>query len=554
MKVNKRKISLILLTALLLLSCVGQPMLTLQVRASQSVSASEMRESYRTQLNRYYTELKMVYDISDETLKQMDKIYNSAMNYMKYCFESEVAGCYERTVTYLEEYLDTEEEKPSTTKEFLLLSNVAPVPSASYGEDTFVVLSLMNLGVVDIKDVVITPNVSNDKKEWPFEITQAYDAQQVAVIPAASTMDEALAKRMDVGWSFKVREDVLTGYYPLTFTVKYYMDNALETTEITSYINITGSNPAKLLIPDDEIQTSNPRIIVTGFTTTPETIYAGSTFNLSVSVKNTSQTTTVKNVLFNLEATVEGSDSTAAYAAFLPVSGSSSVYTESIAPGQTYQMSIDMEAKSDLAQKPYVLTVSMKYDTDEQINISDTAKVSVPIKQEAKMDTSAAEVLPESIAVGEQSNIMFSVYNTGKTTLYNVKVMYEGDTVESGITYLGNVAPGATSNVDSMVTGIAQDTGDGTITAVITYEDEAGAETRFEKVMNLYVYEMMIDESFTDEIPYEPEETQSGPNVVVFAAVAVGIIILVVIVVIVVKKKKAKKHQADVDLLDEDDE
>ena len=114
------------------------------------------------------------------------------------------------------------------------------------------------------------------------------------------------------------------------------------------------------------------------------TVYAGSVFNLTVNVKNTSTETTVKNVLFDLQATVEGSTTVASYSAFLPTSGSSSVYTDAIAPGETYQMSIEMEAKSDLAQKPYVLTVNMKYDTDEEINKTDTASVSIPVKQEAK--------------------------------------------------------------------------------------------------------------------------------------------------------------------------
>ena len=51
--------------------------------------------------------------------------------------------------------------------------------------------------------------------------------------------------------------------------------------------------------------------------------------------------TTVKNVLFDLQATVEGSTTVASYSAFLPTSGSSSVYTDAIAPGETYQMSIE---------------------------------------------------------------------------------------------------------------------------------------------------------------------------------------------------------------------
>ena len=296
---------------------------------------------------------------------------------------------------------------------------------------------------------------------------------------------------------------------------------------------------------------------MTGYTTSPETIFAGSVFDLTVKVQNTSKETAVQNVLFNLEATVEGNDSTAAYAAFLPTSGSSAVYAESIAPGQTYEMTIEMEVKSDLAQKPYVLTVNMQYEDEDCAEYSDTAKVSIPIKQEAKIDTGSADVMPESIAVGEQSNVMFSVFNTGKTTLYNVKVSYESDTIESGITYLGNIAPGATGNVDSMVTGIAPDMGEGIVKAVVTYEDEAGNPTRYEKDLNLYVYEMTFEEEPMEMYPMEPMEEESGNSLPVAAIIGIiGLVVIAVVVIVVViitKKKKAKKQKEDLDLLDEDD-
>ncbi len=374
-----------------------------------------------------------------------------------------------------------------------------------------------------------------------------------------SNTADAYNKRMDIGWNFNVRKDVLTGCYPLTFHATYYQSGSLVETDIVTYINVRGANPSDTLIKDEDKQNSNPRIIVTGFTTNPDTIYAGSTFMLTVSVKNTSADTTVENVLFNLEATVEGNDTTATYAAFLPTSGSSSVYTSSIAPGATYDMSIEMEAKSDLAQKPYVLTVNMKYDTDEQINIADTAHVSVPIKQESKLDTSSAEIMPESIAVGEQSNVMFSVYNTGKTTLYNVKVSYKSDSVDEALTYLGNIAPGQTGSVDSMVTGVAPDTGEGIVKAIISYEDEAGNETQVEKDLNLSVYEMVFDdpgmEMGGEEFMGGEEEPKKGiPVVMIIIIVVVVIAAVIVVAAVIKKKKKAKQHKEDMDLLDEDKE
>ena len=488
----------------------------------------------------------------------MDPVYTSAMAYMRNegLTESEL-NAYESSI---EEYLlEIAKENTTGTEKFLMLSNEVPISDAKYGEQAFVVLSLINLGKTDITDVVITPTVSNDRAKWPFDINQPYDAQMVQLIQASSNTADAYNKRMDIGWNFNVRKDVLTGCYPLTFHATYYQSGSLVETDIVTYINVRGANPSDTLIKDEDKQNSNPRIIVTGFTTNPDTIYAGSTFMLTVSVKNTSADTTVENVLFNLEATVEGNDTTATYAAFLPTSGSSSVYTSSIAPGATYDMSIEMEAKSDLAQKPYVLTVNMKYDTDEQINIADTAHVSVPIKQESKLDTSSAEIMPESIAVGEQSNVMFSVYNTGKTTLYNVKVSYKSDSVDEALTYLGNIAPGQTGSVDSMVTGVAPDTGEGIVKAIISYEDEAGNETQVEKDLNLSVYEMVFDdpgmEMGGEEFMGGEEEPKKGiPVVVIIIIVVVVIAAVIVVAAVIKKKKKAKQHKEDMDLLDEDKE
>jgi hypothetical protein len=153
---------------------------------------------------------------------------------------------------------------------------------------------------------------------------------------------------------------------------------------------------------------------------------------------------------------------------------------------------------------------------------------------------------------------MFSVYNTGKTTLYNVKVTFESDTVDDGMTYLGNIAPGATGNVDTMVTGLAPDeTGEGIVTAVITYEDESGNESRFEKEINLSVYEEYYDDGFNDYNPdddYYYDDTQnSGIPVGVIIGIVVAVVVVIVIVIVVVKKKKAKKRKEDELSDDEDD-
>ena len=54
----------------------------------------------------------------------------------------------------------------------------------------------------------------------------------------------------------------------------------------------------------------------------------------------------VSNMLFNLSAPTEGSDEQTTSPAFLPSSGASSIYLDSIAPNGTADISIELNAKS----------------------------------------------------------------------------------------------------------------------------------------------------------------------------------------------------------------
>ena len=308
----------------------------------------------------------------------------------------------------------------------------------------------------------------------------------------------------------------------------------------------------------EQTNVSQPRIVVTGFETDPGEVYAGDTFMLNIHVKNTSPDTAVNNVLFDLEAVEGGTESstgvTNSYAAFLPTSGSSSIYIDRMPAGSSSDLKIEMQAKADLSQKPYVVTVKMKYDTDLKADLTDEAKVSIPVKQESKYDSSTPEINPSSIMVGEQSNVMFQIYNTGKTTLYNVQVKFEADSVEGGDTFIGNLQPGATGNVDAMVSGVAATMDDGTVKAVITYEDEAGNQTREEKDINIFVSDMPMDDGMMDPmIPMEEEKTGPGAGVVI--GIIAGAVVVVAVAVVTVlklrKKKKAAKQLAE-DLMDLD--
>lgn len=87
--------------------------------------------------------------------------------------------------------------------------------------------------------------------------------------------------------------------------------------------------------------------------------------------------------------------------------------------------------------------------------------------RDTRYEISEPEVMPSSIDVGSESNVMFSIYNTGKTTLYNVSIRFEGDSVSGGEA-LWNIQSGGTGNVDTMLTGAFPTTDDGIIKAIIS--------------------------------------------------------------------------------------
>ena len=289
---------------------------------------------------------------------------------------------------------------------------------------------------------------------------------------------------------------------------------------------------------------------MTGFETNPDKVYAGDTFTLTIHVKNTAKDTAVTNVLFDMQAAQEGEDKTNTYSAFLPTSGSSSVYMERIGADTAADIVIEMTAKADLAQKPYVLDLNMKYDASTMFDLTDKASVSIPILQESRFDTSIPEVVPSDIQVGSQSNVMFSIYNTGKTTLYNVQVKFKGDSIEEASAFVGNLQSGNTGNVDVMLTGAAATMDDGTIVMEISYEDEAGNVTTQEKTITLLVNEVFMDDMMMEGDmmggdmmggDMMMEEEQGPKKGLIIGLVAASVIVVVAVLVVFLKLRKKKK-------------
>ena len=431
---------------------------------------------------------------------------------------------------------DNDTTVPVNADHFLTVGGNWMTPVANAGQPVSIVLPIVNMGKTNVTKAVVTPVLSTDTATWPFEITQSGYSQTIEDLPGTDTGMSDMDRRRELTWNLQTRSDVGNGYQKISFNVRYFAsDGSSQTTTLDTYIQTSGTAGVSA-----DGKASTPRVIVTGFETNPEVVHAGDSFMLTLHLKNTSTATSVNNMLFEFDAAVEGKDSETTYESFLPTAGSNTIFVDKMAKNGTRDIQIEMEARSDLAQKPYAIDVNMSYE-DEHVNAyTNKASVSIPVKQEARIDMSQPEVTPSSIDVGSEANVMFSIYNLGKTKLYNVSVKTDSEFFSGGDCFVGNLDSGATGSVDMYLTGEAATTDDGTVKLQITYEDETGAPTTVEKEISLFVTEPVYDDGMNDDTAMPDGDTGNGMGIGGKIAVVVVILIAAGVAgaVIVMKRKK----------------
>ena len=416
-----------------------------------------------------------------------------------------------------------------------------PTPSANYSEVMNFDVNVRNTGYKTAYDVRVDMELSEDIAKFPFEINDGnYDRQMGNMNP-----DQTVA----VPFSMAVREKAKSGYYPIKFKIRYRENengNFAAPIEDTFYVRVYGKDEADSLDSEaGENERTKARIIVDSFETDPAEIYAGQDFTLKVRMKNASNSIVASNILFTFESeTVSDSP------VFTTVNGSNSVVVNSLAPGASDTLTIKFSSSPTAEQRSYTITINEQYDSPEFKNAKEAVKIAVGLKQEARLNTGTIEVMPDAISVGEESNVMFSINNTGKVMLYNVNAVFEADSIQKNEAYVGNIEPGKSGNVDTMINGIAPTMDDGKVKLSITYEDENGKVSTVEKEIQLMVNEdQSMDESnvddtwSSDDIQPEPSTTDKLKHL----AIPVGIVgvVLAAVILVVIRRKKKKAGMDD---------
>ena len=359
---------------------------------------------------------------------------------------------------------------------------------------------------------------------------------------------------MSAPYSMAIRKEAYTGYYPITFTIEYRdsTEGDIQKAESIFYVHVQNKDKEEETKEFNANDRTRARLIVDGFQTNPEVVYAGDEFDLILRMKNASENVAASNILFTLE-----SEKVTDSAVFTTDSGSSSIVVNSLAAGQSTELKIRMRAGAWVDQRTYAITINEKYDSPEYKNAEEKVTVDIPVKQMARLNTGTIEVMPDTMSVGAESNVMFPINNTGKVLLYNVMVTFVGDSIQQTDSYVGNIKPGESKTVDAMVSGVTPTTDDGKVKILITYEDENGVVSDpIEKEMTLMVTEEMEPEDgMLDDMGAFPADTEPAGIKKYQKFLIPGIIAVLVIAtaaaVVVLKKRKKKKEAEEEDIDDE---
>lgn len=148
----------------------------------------------------------------------------------------------------------------------------------------------------------------------------------------------------------------------------------------------------------------------------------------------------------------------------------------------------------------------MDYEDDAYTAYTSTADVSIPIHQAANL--SSAHLRSCLLRSRSETKLTScSVFTIQENNTVQCTGKFEGDSVTGGESFIGKIEAGGTGTVDALVTGQAATKDDGTIKAVITYEDEAGNESSYEQEMTLMVTEDTglagMDDWDMEEVEYD---------------------------------------------------
>ena len=425
-------------------------------------------------------------------------------------------------------------------------SEYLQTPIGHVGDGLPVYIPIKNVSGGALTNLSCSVDVSTDLTKFPFvnpdetkttvdckALQKADKATSALVAWNGDTLADGEHAYFKLSTSFA--EGVTEGNYDVTFHVK--SDSGTTDVTVRVYcrgIDTTGGSSSS---GGGASYKSKPKVIIESYQFEQNPIYAGDVVQLRLIVANTSNREAITNL--QLDYNCEGG-------AVIPApGGSSSIFLGTIDKNGARALTIDLQIAPDAEAKSQVLAVTLSYEgTKNRADLEEKASVNVPILQKARVRINDPVVYDDPW-VGSNVSIGISLYNLGKSPLYNCMVDVVGDDLKLEESYFGgNVASGSSMNADLSV--IPQVSGDIDAKIRITYEDVYGNQTEELRPLNMTVNEdMPAMVASPGDAGGMPSDKPQGGGIGWIFWVLGGLTVAAGAVVLVIRLKKKRERQLE---------
>ena len=453
-------------------------------------------------------------------------------------------------------YTVTQTQQPQTSPEpgkataaFRLSSfdaNGLIVPTAA-GKNGGKVQVRLPLLCVDgpVSNIKAVPKLSTSLDEFPFAIEQVdYTIGYNGMI--------GVNQIIEFQFNLRFADKVTAGVKKVDFTITYdrgwasATGDSSESCDISLYVNVTRGYEAAGSEPGGETTAALPKIVVDSYSFSSDKIYAGEDFDLTFTVRNTSNEEETKSILVTVTNNAETGKLT-------PASGSNTLYIDKLGKGESKTMTMSIATAPDTEAKAYEIKLEFDYEGTKTrpatlSNGQSSASIPVTIMQKIRLKIEDPTVDGEPME-GESVPVYFSMYNMGRSSIYNCMVTVEGDGLSMEESFFqGTVAAGSTMRADFSLITATPGQIDGEI--VITYEDSLEEKMEERLPLSLYVSEAYNPDMYPGE--GDPngmidtmggmEDPSASGGIPVWVWIAGGVVAAaaVVAVIIILKKKRAR--------------
>ena len=453
-------------------------------------------------------------------------------------------------------YTVTQTQQPQTSPEpgkataaFRLSSfdaNGLIVPTAA-GKNGGKVQVRLPLLCVDgpVSNIKAVPKLSTSLDEFPFAIEQVdYTIGYNGMI--------SVNQIIEFQFNLRFADKVTAGVKKVDFTITYdrgwasATGDSSESCDISLYVNVTRGYEAAGSEPGGETTAALPKIVVDSYSFSSDKIYAGEDFDLTFTVRNTSNEEETKSILVTVTNNAETGKLT-------PASGSNTLYIDKLGKGESKTMTMSIATAPDTEAKAYEIKLEFDYEGTKTrpatlSNGQSSASIPVTIMQKIRLKIEDPTIDGEPME-GESVPVYFSMYNMGRSSIYNCMVTVEGDGLSMEESFFqGTVAAGSTMRADFSLITATPGQIDGEI--VITYEDSLEEKMEERLPLSLYVseaynpdmYPGVVDPDGMIDTMGGMEDPSASGGIPVWVWIAGGVVAAaaVVAVIIILKKKRAR--------------